>query len=203
MPIQMIQHKMERSVQSDQELIEKFQQGEERAFDELVRRHERHIRTLCHYYLADPQDVQDAAQETFIRAYRALPDYRPEAQFSTWLHRIAVNQSLNILRSRRRRSWMQPFSYLLGKEERAAAGQLTANTPLLELEQAERSRMVRAALDALPEVQRTAVILHRFQGLKYQEIAEVTGSSVAAVEARLHRAKLKLAALLIDYMDEE
>ncbi len=203
MPHQMGQHIAGWSVQSDQELIDRFQLGEEHAFNELVRRHERGIRMLCRNYLSDPHDAQDAAQETFIRAYKALPNFRPEARFTTWLYRIAINQSLNQLRSKRRRSWMAPFSHLPGRGEPAAVNQTSQTTPLQEMEEAERSRMVRAALDALPEEQRTAVILHRFQGLKYQEIAEVTGSSVSAVEARLHRAKLKLAALLTDYMENE
>jgi RNA polymerase sigma-70 factor (ECF subfamily) len=199
---QMTQRKREWPVQDDLELIGRFQQGDERAFDELVRRHEQRIRSLCSYYLSDPQDVQDAAQETFIRAYHALPAFRPEAQFSTWLIRIAINQSLNLLRSRKRRTWMKPFSQLVRRDEQTATTQSSHLTPLRELEDAERDRLVWAALDALPAEQRTAVILHRFQGLKYQEIAAATGSSVAAVEARIHRAKHKLATLLADYMEE-
>ena len=190
-------------VERDQELIDRFQGGDERAFDELVRRHEQRIRSLCRYYLHDPADAADVAQETFIRAYRALPKFRPEANFSTWLYRIAVNLSLNCLRGQRRRRWLAPISRLLHEEARQAEGAAAGTTPLQELEAAERIRRVRAALDALPEEQRTAVILHRFQGLKYQEIAEVTGSSLSAVEARLHRAKLKLTRLLADYMLEE
>lgn len=190
-------------VETDQELIDRLQQGEERAFDALVRRHEQRIRSLCRSYLHDPADAADAAQETFIRAYRALPGFRPEANFSTWLYRIAVNVSLNVLRGRRRRRWLAPLSSLLQDEARQAQGANTGATPLQELEATERIRRVRAALDALPEEQRTAVILHRFQGLKYQEIAEVTGSSQAAVEARLHRAKLKLSRLLAEYMQDE
>lgn len=195
-------HRIGWFVHTDQELIDAFKQGDQRAFDTLVQRHEQRIRSLCACYLSDPQDIQDAAQETFIRAFHALPAFRPEAQFSTWLIRIAINQSLNLLRGRRRRQWLKPFSRLFDNEEQLANGQPTAFTPLQELEQAERSRMVRLALDALPEEQRTAVILHRFEGMKYQEIAQATGSSVAAVEARLHRAKLKLAVLLQPYIED-
>jgi RNA polymerase sigma-70 factor, ECF subfamily len=203
MPNEMFAFPVGRTLETDQELIDRFQQGEERAFDELVRRHEQRIRSLCHHYLHDAADVQDAAQETFIRAYRALPEFRPEASFTTWLYRIAVNRCLNHLRSRRRRRWMQPFSGLFGKDEQAWEGVAEDNTPLQEVEKAERLGFVRAALDALPQEQRTAVILHRFQGLKYQEIAEVTGSSMAAVEARLHRAKLNLTRLLAGYIQDE
>ena len=199
---QLMQYTMGWPVQSDQELIDRFQQGDERAFEALVRRQEQRIRTLCSHYLTDPQDVQDASQEIFIRVYHALPVYRPEARFSTWLIRIAINQSLNVLRSRRRRAWMKPFSLFIGEELHQASHHTSQTSPLDEVVQEERRRIVKAALDALPEKQRTAVILHRFQGLKYIEIAEATGSSVAAVEARLHRARLRLASLLTDLLDE-
>ncbi|HNW58530.1 MAG TPA: sigma-70 family RNA polymerase sigma factor [bacterium] len=202
MPNQMIQRTLGRPVQNDQELIAAFQRGEQGAFDVLVRRHEQRIRALIACYISDPHDIQDVAQETFIRAWHALPAYRPQAQFSTWLIRIAINQSLNQLRSCRRRRWLKPFSQLMSGEAEMTAGKQAPVTPLQEVEEAERNRMVQAALEALSEEQRTVVILHRFQGLKYHEIAEVTGSSVAAVEARLHRAKLKLAGLLRTYCDE-
>ncbi len=199
---QPMQHMTGWPVQTDQELIDRFQQGDESTFDELVRRHEQRIRALCGCYLSDPQDVQDAAQETFIRAFRGLPSFRPEARFSTWLFRIAIHTSLNQVRSRRRRGWMQAFSRLPGMEDQIVTSRMSAPTPLEEVERAEQQRLIRAALDSLPEEQRTAVILHRFHGLKYQEIADATGSSLAAVEARIHRAKGRLAVLLAEYMKE-
>lgn len=200
MVIDSIKVRTAKVLQNDQELIIRFQQGEAAAFDELVRRYERPIRNLCRYYLPDPQDIQDVAQETFIRVYHALGNYRPAAKFTTWLYRIAINQCLNALRSKRRRIWLQPFSRLAGTEEQWGRNKDGFTDPLQELEKRERIHKVREALKALPEDQRTAVILHRYQGLSYKEIAEVTNSSVAAVESRLHRAKIKLSELLEEYV---
>ncbi len=187
-------------VRTDQELIELFQHGDQRAFDELVQRYERQIRTLCRYYLPHPPDIQDAAQDTFVRAYQALGKFEPRAKFSTWLYRIAINQCLNTLRAQRRRRWMQPFSTLHNGDEEMLFESKEVHTPLQKIEQKERIALVRAALAKLPQEQRAVVILHRYQGLSYQEIAEIMGISLAAVESRLHRAKLKLAALLAAYV---
>jgi len=187
-------------LRTDQELIDLFQHGQQEAFDELVRRYERPIRTLCRYYLSHPQDVQDASQDAFVRVYQALGTFEPRAQFSTWLYRIAINQCLNAIRAQRRRRWMQPFSQLRDSEEEPEFAAVGTKDPLQEVEQKERIQHVREALARLPEEQRAVVILHRYQGLSYQEIAETLGISLAAVESRLHRAKLKLANLLAPYI---
>lgn len=185
---------------SDEQLVDRFQQGENRAFDDLVHRYEQKIRSLCFYYLSDAHEVDDAAQETFIKAYHGLKHFRPQARFSTWLIRIAINHCLNQIRSRRRRRWLRPFSQLfLGEDEKVIQSEVANRNPLQELEHQEKLQQVQRALLMLPESQRIAVILHRSEGLSYQEIAEVTGSSISAVEAKLHRAKLKLATILAPY----
>ncbi|MBN2356801.1 sigma-70 family RNA polymerase sigma factor [candidate division KSB1 bacterium] len=187
---------------TDEELVVRFQGGDERAFDELLRRYEQKIRTLCWRYLSQPDDVEDGAQETFIKAYHGLKAFHPQARFSTWLYRIAVNHCLNKIRSQRRRRWLQPFSHLYRSDDHPADSMEGGdNDPLQDLERQERIQQVRLALAALPEDQRTAVILHRFEGLSYQEIADVMACSLSAVEARLHRAKLKLAGLLAAYVE--
>lgn len=189
---------MERQQPNDDVLIARFQAGDEKSFDALVHRYERKVRALCMHYLFDSQEVEDSAQEIFIKIYRGLNHFTPQAQFNTWLYRIAINHCLNVLRSKRRRQWLQPFSRfskdrLIHLFESKGAD----DDPLQEIERNERIQKVRAAIAALPEEQRTAVILHRYEGLSYQQIAEVMGCSVAAVEARLHRAKQKLFRLLV------
>ncbi len=191
---------IESQIIKDEVLIARFQAGDEKSFDELVHRYERKIRLLCMQYLFDPQEVEDSTQEIFIKVYRSLHAFEPQAQFLTWLYRIAINHCLNVLRSKRRRKWLQPFSQLSDDRTiRQLESQSSGHDPLQELERSERIQRVRSAISALPDDQRTAVILHRFEGLSYQQIAEVMGCSVSAVESRLHRAKFKLARLLENY----
>jgi len=180
----------------DEELVHAFQSGDERAFDVLVKRYQERIRLLCLRYLADLQEADDAAQEVFIRVYQHLGDFMPRARFSTWLYRVAVNDCLNRLRARRRRQWMQPFSRV---SEAALQAKSEASNPAVDLERREEHAKVRTALARLSDDQRTAILLHRYEGLSYKEIAEVMNCSVSAVEARLHRAKIKLA----DWLSEK
>jgi RNA polymerase sigma-70 factor, ECF subfamily len=181
--------------ESDQDLIGRFQSGDEHAFDELVIRHQAVVLQFCHRFLNSTEDARDASQDIFIKVYQSAHLFQPHARFSTWLYRICVNECLNRIRSRKRRKWQRLFSL-----EDDYANQVVDPTdnPLQSLEKMERMDQVRLALNALPEEQRTAVILHRYEGLSYQEIAQITSSSVAAVESRLHRAKKNLAVRLTE-----
>lgn len=185
----------------DDELVRQFQSGYVQAFDLLVERYQARTLSLCFRFLQEPEDARDIAQEVFIKVYHHLGAFKPEAQFSTWLYRITVNACLNALRSRRRRRWLLPFS--------APDARFTANimnvadgngNPELTLEKSEQSQALQKALDALPEDQRTAIILHRYQGLSYKEIATVLQASVASVESRIHRGRKKLGVLLAKYL---
>lgn len=186
----------DRQKPTDEELVLAFQRGEERAFDELVRRYQQKIRFFCRHYMAESADADDAAQEIFIKIYQNLATFFPRARFSTWLFRVAINHCLNLVRARRRRQWLQPFSRV---SETALQANTGKNDPSTDLERQERRVKVRAALAKLADDQRTAILLHRYEGLSYKEIAEVMKCSVASVEAKLHRAKLKLAELLAEY----
>jgi RNA polymerase sigma-70 factor (ECF subfamily) len=188
----------------DEDLIQKFQEGNEQAFDELVKRYQSMVINTCYRYLDDINDARDVAQNIFIKVYTAGKKFKPEAKFSTWLYRIVINHCLNALRSRKRRRWLKNFSSQ--KEDQNPAFMQIAdedNNPVKNLEKAERIQAVQRAIDSLSTEQRTAIILHRYQGLSYKEIAEITNISVAAVESRLHRAKLALSHLLADYVSEE
>ena len=133
--------------------------------------------------------------------YHALVRFEPRASFSTWLYRIAVNHSLNVIRSKKRRSWLQFFSRL--KTDGADIGLLAdfSTNPHRILENEEKAAAVHKALNRLHENQRAVVILHRFEGLSYKEIAKILNTSVSSVESRLFRARQKLAKMLKSSLD--
>ena len=188
----------------DEELIRQFQHGDEQAFDELVKRYQGQVNNTCYRFLSDVQDARDAAQDIFVKVYAASRQFRPEAKFSTWLYRVMINHCLNVLRARKRRRWLSTFT---SRESRHNLDHLSvadeSGNPAAELEKAERIRVVQKAIDSLNSEQRTAIILHRYQGLSYKEIADIMQTSIASVESRLHRAKLALSRMLADYFKED
>lgn len=171
------------------ELQKRFKEGDEEAFRELVERHHPSILNLCFRYVGNQEDAEEVAQDVFIRAYRAREDYEPRAKFSTYLYRIAVNLSLNRIRDRKRKFGL--FESTVSEDRSLSMAQGNPRPDEL-LEQKEEQAAVRRAVDSLPPNQKTAVILKRFHGLSYEEIADVMNCSLSAVEARLHRAKLNL-----------
>ena len=171
------------------ELQQQFRQCDEDAFRTLVERHYSSILSLCYQYVGNQEDAEEVAQDVFIRAYRARESYEPRAKFSTYLYRIAVNLSLNRIRDRKRQMGAITDSV---SEDRSLS--IAQGNPMPDevLEQKEKQAAIRKAVDTLPPKQKTAVILKRFHGLSYEEIAQVMECSLSAVEARLHRAKLNL-----------
>ena len=171
------------------ELQQQFRKGDEDAFRTLVERHYSSIFSLCYQYVGNQEDAEEVAQDVFIRAYRARESYEPRAKFSTYLYRIAVNLSLNRIRDRKRQMGAITDSV---SEDRSLS--IAQGNPMPDevLEQKEKQAAIRKAVDTLPPKQKTAVILKRFHGLSYEEIAQVMECSLSAVEARLHRAKLNL-----------
>lgn len=185
----------------DHEIIRQFQAGDFRAFDLLVQRHQVATVNLCYQFLHDTEDARDVTQEIFIKVYHHLGRFKPDAQFATWLYRITVNSCLNALRSRRRRRWLRPFSSRELRQDTDVANIADPGAnPESMLEKSERRAAVEKALDKLPVDQRTAIILHRYQGLSYKEIAAIMNTSIAAVEARIHRARKKLGRLLEKFL---
>jgi len=169
----------------DIELMLRFQGGDGRAFEELVRRHSRGVLNLVYRYLGHAASAEDAAQDVFVKVYRARKKYQPKAKFSTWLYRIAVNHCLNEIRSRRAQpASAAPINDLLEEP--------SATPPDAQLRQQELRRDVKEAIDALPENQRMAVILSRYQEMSYEEIAAAMDLSIEAVKSVLFRAKENL-----------
>ncbi|HSG90529.1 MAG TPA: RNA polymerase sigma factor RpoE [Pseudomonadales bacterium] len=174
---------------TDARLVERVQRGDKRAFDLLVVKYQHRIQALVSRYVRDPDDIQDVVQDAFLKAYRALPRFRGDSQFYTWLYRIAINTAKNFLVARGRRP---PASDVDADEaEYYAGGEALTDvaSPESELAGEQLREAVFAALEKLPEDLRTAVTLREFEGLSYEEIAEVMGCPVGTVRSRIFRAR--------------
>lgn len=167
---------------NDVELMARLSTGDMGALGDLVRRHQQRVLSLAYRVLNDWHRAEDVAQETFLRVHRAAGRYKPEARFTTWLYRIVVNLCLDEQRSRGRRS--------IPLEN--AAGDWEAVSDDDAAERKELVQSVKAAVAELPERQRMALILHRYEGLSHGEIAEATGWTASAVESLLVRAYANL-----------
>jgi RNA polymerase sigma-70 factor (ECF subfamily) len=178
---------------SNEELMFRTGQGDEYAFQILVERHQTSVLNLIYRFIGDRTRSQDVAQEVFLRVWKAAGDYEPKAKFTTWLYRIAVNVCLNEVKSSHRKKWFRFFS--AGSEDQTVGQEdFSDESPSPEdlLLSRERTRQISAALQSLPESQRMALILKRYDGLSYEEIARILNCSVSAVESLLVRAKRNL-----------
>jgi RNA polymerase sigma-70 factor (ECF subfamily) len=181
----------------DQQLVERAQRGDKRAFELLVVKYQRKLGRLLSRFVRDPAEVEDVTQEAFIKAYRALPGFRGESAFYTWLYRIGINTAKNYLVALGRRA---PTTTGFDNEEAEGfedAEQLRdSNTPESELEGKEIAATVNRAMDALPADLRTAITLREIEGLSYEEIANVMNCPVGTVRSRIFRARDAIAAEL-------
>ena len=177
------------SEQLDEDLVLRVQQGDKSAFDLLVIKYQHKIIQLVNRYVKDPSEAQDVAQEAFIKAYRALGNFRGDSAFYTWLYRIAINTAKNYLVSRSRRS----SDYEVDVQDAEAienAPQLQGmETPERLLLNQEIIDTIKTAIDKLPDEMRTAIILREFDGMSYEEIAEAMDCPVGTVRSRLFRAR--------------
>ena len=177
------------AAETDQQLVERVQRGDSRAFDLLVLKYQHKIFGLISRYVHDADEVQDVAQEAFIKAYRALPKFRGDSQFYTWLYRIAVNTAKNHLVSRYRRPpgsdvEVEDAEYYDGGEALR-----DIETPESALFGAELKAVVEEAIANLPDDLKTAVTLREFDGLSYEDIADIMDCPVGTVRSRIFRAR--------------
>lgn len=181
----------------DQQLVERAQRGDKRAFEMLVLKYQRKLARLLSRLVRDPGEVEDVTQEAFIKAYRALPNFRGDSAFYTWLYRIAINTAKNYLVAMGRRA---PTSTGVDHEEAEGfedAEQLrNSTTPEDELAGKQIANTVNKAMDALPEDLRTAITLREIEGLSYEEIADVMHCPIGTVRSRIFRAREQIAAEL-------
>lgn len=173
----------------DQALVERVQRGEKRAFDLLVTRYQHRIIAVISRYVQDWSDAQDVAQETFIRAYRALANFRGDSQFYTWLYKIAVNTAKNWLVAQGRRPPTDDIDATEAVQYDGGSRLRDADTPEHELMRQEIERTVAATVEALPEELRMAITLREVDGLSYEEIAETMACPIGTVRSRIFRAR--------------
>jgi len=187
---------------TDEQLVELAVSRDREAFSEIVRRWERKIFALCFGMLGREDDARDAAQETFIAAYRNLANFRGEAKVSSWLHRIAVNQCLTTKRRAKTRS-EEFLDDDDGSEERVFIAPMH-NSPSRKAEQGERLKLVRTAVSSLPTELRQVVVMKEFEDMTFQEISETLEVPLSTVKSRLYTAlkqlKMKLERLPVEIM---
>lgn len=171
----------------DLTLVVRAQEGDTRAFETLVRRHQRQLYRLAVRVLGNSSDAEDAVQEAFVAAWRQLRGFRREAEFSSWIYRIVTNRCLKLLRTRRPVVSLDDVGDQPGPD---------GVSPEHAAEITDRAAALHRALQALPPEQRTCWVLRDLQGLSYEEIATIVGTGVGAVRGRLYRARCTLAEVM-------
>ena len=175
---------------ADVELMLAIKAGDEGAFSVLVNRHKNSIVNLTYRYLLNRADAEDIAQEVFLKVYKARKRYTPQAKFTTWLYRVAVNTSLNEIRSRKNRPTHGAAALAGADDEFTPTLQdPTAEQPVDGAERTELAELVREAVMDLPERQRTALLLNKFQGLSYEDLAETLEMTIPGIKSLLVRAR--------------
>lgn len=180
----------------DIELIRRFCNGDETGFDELVRRYQQRVYAVLYRLVRNPEDATELAQDVFVRAYRALPGFKNQSRFYTWLYRIAVNAAFSFLKSRRGRRATDAGEQL---DQEAVMNVPSADFPTQSFEQSRQRAAIAAAVDALPERQRTVFILRQYQDLANDEIARVLKCPVGTVKANYFFAVRNLRQRLKDW----
>ena len=170
---------------TDEELVAKSISGDADSFNELVLRWERPIYALAYRTIGREEDARDVCQETFLRAFRALPGFRGQAKFSSWLYRIALNLCRDWIRRERRAPIVQPPEDVDVMELAAASEPSESIEDLVARK--DLSRAVERAMALLPDEQRTAIVLKEYHGLTFQEIAELLGCPLSTVKTRLYQ----------------
>jgi RNA polymerase sigma-70 factor (ECF subfamily) len=179
---------------TDAELVESCLAGRRESFDVLVERHQRHVYQLCYRFVGNHEDASDLTQDVFVRAYRALRNFKGEASLGTWLYRIGVNVCLNKVGAKTPKpESLDPL--LAASDERIVSPAESASDAVLR---EERAVQVRAAIARLPKKQRATLILRMYHELPHEEIAGILGSSVGAVKANFFHALNNLKKLLND-----
>jgi len=186
----------------DQALVERAQGGDQHAFNLLVSKYQRKLSRLLSRFIRDAAEVEDVCQEAFIKAYRALPSFRGDSAFYTWLYRIGINTAKNYLVSQGRRAPTRTEFDAEEAESFEDASQLRdINTPESLLLSKQIGQTVNSAIDSLPDELKTAIVLREIDGLSYEEIAERMDCPIGTVRSRIFRAREVVAAKLRPLLD--
>lgn len=175
-------------------LIRGIQQGDHDSFRILVGQYQQMVVNTCFSIVHNHADAEDLAQEIFMEVFTSAGNFRGDAKLSTWLYRIAVNRSLNLVRNRKRKGFFQSLedTFTGGKNRNREITGYTGDQPDEQLSAQQRADILHRALDRLPEMQRIAFTLNKYEELSYKQIAEVMKISLSSVETLIHRAKMNL-----------
>jgi RNA polymerase sigma-70 factor (ECF subfamily) len=173
----------------DRDLVRRVQLGDKSAFDLLVIKYQHKIVHLVNRYVKDPSEAQDVAQDTFVKAYKALGDFRGDSAFYTWLYRIAINTAKNYLLSRSRRHSDYEVDMQDAEQIENAPQLKDIETPEHQLMNDQIIQVIKSAIEKLPEEMRIAITLREFEGMSYEEIAEAMDCPIGTVRSRIFRAR--------------
>jgi RNA polymerase sigma-70 factor, ECF subfamily len=174
----------------DNDFIDQLKNRDEKAFKQLVDGYQKLVFITCMGIEHSDNDADDVAQEVFIEAFNSIDKFRADSKISTWLYRIAINKSLNFVRDNKRNRLLQSIG--LKNTPDIADEENNADHPFEAIQQKQQKKIMDAAIDSLPETQRTAFILNKFDDLSYKEISEVMDISLSSVESLIFRAKQNL-----------
>jgi RNA polymerase sigma-70 factor (ECF subfamily) len=185
----------------DSELVLKSQQGDVRAFDELVERYHDRIYGLAYNMLSNREDAEDLTQEIFVKAFEALPRFKGKSLFYTWLYRIAINKTINYRKKRNRNRALSLDQFDQEIKSDDIYQDLTAKgSPLRNINLTELQERLNASLQKLSDKHRTVMIMHDMQGIPHEEIAKVVGASTGTVRSRLFYARKQMQMELSEFM---
>ncbi len=178
------------------DLIEQLKRGSQEAFQALVAECSHNVIGTCYGFLGNAEDAEDVAQDVFIEVYKSVHRFRKESDLNTWIYRIAINKSLDLLRKRKRKKRIGDLRALFHAKAKPA------DTPHQRLEETERKEILHQQIELLAENQRIALVLSQYEKLNNRQIATIMGTSEAAVESLLHRARANLRKHLAAYFEK-
>jgi RNA polymerase sigma-70 factor (ECF subfamily) len=181
-------------------LIQGIQQGDRKAFQQLVKTYQRMVVNTCFGIVHNTADAEDLAQDVFLEIFRSAGNFRGDSKISTWLYRISTNRSLNFVRNKKRKGFFQSLeeTFTGGRNRNSEISENHNDQPDRNITDQQRSELLHRAIDRLPEKQRLAFTLNKYEELPYQQIAEIMEVSLASVESLIHRAKKNLQEQLLD-----
>jgi RNA polymerase sigma-70 factor, ECF subfamily len=181
----------------DYSLVESIKQNNTEAFEKLVKKYQTLVINTCYGFLHNYDDAQDVAQDVFIEVYRSIHKFRQESKLTTWLYRISANKSINYLRDHKKNKWLLSLDLLFENEKEIGFNSVTDDSPQEMIEKDEKTKALYSAIDGLPENQKIAFTLFKYEDLSYKEIADIMNISLSSVESLMFRAKKGLQQKLI------
>ena len=187
---------------NEQQILQGIEKGDQTAFRELVDHYQEMVINACNRFVHNKEDALDISQEVFIKAYHSIDQFRGESRISTWLYRIAVNQSLNFIRDKKRKHFFHSLDLLFNNSPGHPADQIKEDDGggQQHLEKQERSDLLYKALDTLPKKQRVALTLNKLEELPYKEVAEIMDISVSETGVLINRGKKALQKKMAAYL---